>query len=102
MFDVIVVLTSLSWVLIILNVADAITTYIALSKDGVTEGNPIIKYLIDRIGVIGALLLAKGSVVVFLLVITLNGTVMPIWLVGPLVVFYIWVVINNIKIASHK
>lgn len=98
MFDPITVLTALAWLVIILNVADAVTTYMALQQKGTAEGNPIMKFFMGRLGLIGTLILTKGVVICALTWLTLNNMLIPIWIIGPLAAFYTWVVINNSRI----
>ena len=97
MFEPIFVLTCLTWVVIVLNVLDAITTYLALTKQGTAEGNPFMKFLMDKFGVVGALLISKVPIIGALVWLVLNEVLMPIWIIGPLAVFYVWVVFNNSK-----
>jgi len=82
-------------ILIALQVADFVTTYLALRRPGNREANPIVAKVIDALGLVPGLLVVKGSVVALLVVAApyLSGFVLV-----PLLAMYVWVVINNIGV----
>ncbi len=89
----------LIYVLIALQVLDAVTTIIALRK-GATESNKLLNKIFAKIGVLPGLLITKLAVACFLLYfreIFQN----PITLVIPLVA-YTWVVFNNFKVIKKR
>lgn len=79
--------------LLTLQAADALTTYRLLS-DGGRELNPLVAYLIAKLGLVPALLISKGAVVGLLLAFTLNA---PNWFPLILCALYTAVVFHNIK-----
>ena len=50
----------LAYLLMALQAVDAITTYLAIGK-GASEGNPIMRKLFEKIGMVPALLVIKGA-----------------------------------------
>ena len=80
---------------LILQVLDIITTMVALQREGLAEGNPYIKKLMDKIGVIPALLLIKGAFIAFLL---WAYPLVPEPVLWMLAAFYVWVIYNNVKL----
>ena len=80
--------------LVLLNIIDAVTT-LAILHSGGREMNPYVDRIMRAIGVIPALLLTK--------VVPLAGLAyfisdVPVWLLGVLVVFYVGVVIHNVRV----
>lgn len=77
--------------LILLQIGDFITTKKGM-EIGLREVNPLLRRLMDKVGVVPALLLAKSLAVI-------GGVVL--WylqqeiVIGALIVFYLYVVINN-------
>lgn len=45
----------------ILQIADGVTTYIALKLPGSREGNPVIRWVMDRIGILPAIVMIKAA-----------------------------------------
>ena len=82
------------YILIVLQVLDAVSTVIALDGGG-HEVNPILKKIMDKIGVIPALVLVKGAAVAFF---WYYREVLPQPLVLLLCLGYIWLVVNNIRV----
>ena len=87
-------------ILLFLNILDAITTYKALTIPGLAEGNPIMKFLMNKLGIIGALLVAKGIVFSMFLYFLIANITITYFITLPVIVFYIFVVINNIKLIK--
>ncbi len=83
------------YLLIGLQVLDLLTTVIALRNPKLTEGNWLLKPLMDKVGVLPALLLLKGMFIALLL---WAAPLVPIEILYVLTVFYCWVVYNNIKL----
>ena len=96
-------MTTILWLLFalfaVLQVLDIITTIKAIDG-GAVEANPIIKALMDKIGMVPALLVSKAVIVA-----PLGGVVWfyPSTLLcgglGGLVLFYGWVCWNNWKLS---
>ena len=80
------------YLLILLQVADIITTIIAL-RGPAHESNPILKKIMDRIGVVPALLLVKGGFIAFL---WYYQAMLPEPLLWLLCAGYVWIVAHNI------
>ena len=80
---------------LILQVLDVVTTIVALQREGLVEGNPYIKKLMDKIGVFPALLLIKGVFIAFLL---WAYPLVPEPVLWVLAAFYVWVIYNNVKL----
>jgi len=78
-----------------LQVWDAYSTYKVLSAGG-RELNPAMRWLMEQFGMVEALLLGKGAVVlvVWWAVSALTETV-ALWLLGGICVFYVAIAINN-------
>lgn len=53
----------LAYLLMALQVADGLTTYLALKK-GAAEGNPVMRKLFEKIGMVPALVITKGALMV--------------------------------------
>jgi len=79
----------------VLQAWDAYSTYKVLSAGG-RELNPAMRWLMEQFGMVEALLLGKGAVVlvVWWAVSTLAETV-ALWLLGGICVFYVAIAINN-------
>lgn len=87
-------------ILLFLNILDAITTYTALKIPGLAEGNPIMKFLMSKLGIIGALIASKGIVFAMFLYFLIANINITYFITIPLIIFYIVVVINNIKLIK--
>ena len=87
------------YVLIALQVLDLLSTVIALRNPKLREANGILKPLMDRIGVLPALLLAKGALIGLLWYWQDQIYVEEIYL---LIAGYAWVVFNNIKLIRNS
>jgi hypothetical protein len=89
-------LLALALLLIALNIADAVTTYVALKRvSSATEGNPVMAFLIDRLSLVGAL--------VFKVVVAGGATYIAYdygaqWVFIVLCALYVLIVYNNVKI----
>jgi len=85
------------YLVIALQVADLITTYLALKNPNNHEANPLVLDVMNAIGVLPGLLFVKGSVIALLV---LAGDLMPMWFLVPLAVLYVWAVWNNLGVIN--
>lgn len=79
--------------LLLLQYYDGLTTYRVLQRGG-RELNPLVRWCINKFGLLNGLLLVKGNLAVLITWTTLVG-LMPVWVLAGLCVFYIWVVYHN-------
>jgi hypothetical protein len=88
------------YLLITLQVLDLLTTVVALRNPKLTEGNSLLKPLMDKFGVLPTLLVIKGAFIGLLF------WAAPLVLVEVLYLLcagYCWVVWNNLKlIRTHN
>jgi hypothetical protein len=91
-------MTILLVLFIALQIGDFYTTY-KIIKSGVGhEANPILAKLFAKIGYVWGLSLAKGfAVVIGLGIAYLSNNLYPM---AILVLFYVWVIYNNIKVLK--
>lgn len=50
----------------VMQIADGVTTYIALKLPGSKEGNPAVRWVMDRIGILPAILIIKAAYIVLM------------------------------------
>ena len=81
------------YLLIALQVADIITTIIALQGPA-HESNPIIKKLMDKIGIVPALVLVKGGFIAFL---WYYQAMLPQAVLLLLCAFYAYIIYHNVQ-----
>jgi len=87
------------YLLISLQVLDLLTTVVALRNPKLTEGNGLLKSLMDRFGVLPTLLGAKSAFIGLLLWV---APLIPVVVLYLLCGFYAWVIWNNLKlIRTH-
>lgn len=86
------------YLLIALQVADLVTTVLALRGKAV-KSNPIVKKVMDLIGVVPALLLLKGIVIALFIYYQDSLQVEIVWI---LCLVYVAVVINNIQVIRKN
>lgn len=79
--------------LIILQYYDGLTTYRLLSRGG-RELNPVVRWCIDRFGLLNGLILVKGNIALLITWTTLVG-LMPVWILAGLCLLYVAVVYHN-------
>ena len=84
-------------VLIALQVADIATTHYVLKTGIGTEANPVLNKLFQKFGHEPVLLTTKGAFIVFLLVVQ---HLIPVWALGGMVAFYLWVIWNNVRVIQ--
>lgn len=83
--------------LMILQIGDVATTYYALKKPGVSEGNGIMAFLMDKLGILNALIAVKLILIIaasFAIIYFPQYATIPMML---LCIFYSWVVVNNYR-----
>jgi hypothetical protein len=87
------------YLLIALQVLDAATTMMFLSRGVGVEANPIMRKLFERFGPAPVLIVVKGAVIAMLWWATTircpQEAVIGAWV---LVAIYVWIVVNNIKL----
>ena len=88
----------LAYLLMALQVADGLTTYLALKK-GAAEGNPIMRKLFEKIGMVPALIITKGALMVgawyWRDAIGMLG-------LGLLCAGYLLVAVNNVRVMRRQ
>lgn len=85
---------TITLILIILQFIDVFTTYIALKNSTLFESNKVVSMLIDRIGLIPALVVIKGA---FIILLWKVSPFVPSEVLLAILIFYCWVVFNNVK-----
>jgi len=86
------------YLLIALQVLDLLTTVVALRNPKLTEGNSILKPLMDKFGVLPTLVVIKGA---FIGLLFWAAPLVPIEVLYIGCAFYCWVVFNNIKLIRN-
>ncbi len=86
--------------LTVLQAFDGWTTYKILRLGG-RELNPIVKWLMDRIGEYEALVVFKTMAIALVWVIALNPTVLTPYILGALCLLYGFVIKNNYDVLSR-
>jgi len=86
------------YILITLQVLDLLTTVVALRNPKLTEGNSILKPLMDKFGVLPTLVVIKGA---FIGLLFWAAPLVPIEVLYIGCAFYCWVVFNNIKLIRN-
>ena len=83
----------LFYVLTVPQLGDIWTTQYALRNIKVAkEANPVVRKLMDKLGILGGLLVLKVPFIVLIWTSTL-----PMWLMLGLIAFYGYVVVNNTR-----
>ena len=85
----------LFYVLIALQIIDLVSTVLALNKPGLVEGNRWLKAVMDKVGVLPTLLIAKGG---FIAWIAYFRAEIPDGIFAVLILGYLWVCWNNLKL----
>lgn len=80
--------------LYILLIVDGVTTYVVINFYGAKEANPIMKFIMDRIGTISALVLSRlvGLYFIVFNMYTGNNVSIALWV---LVVVFLFASVNN-------
>lgn len=82
-------------ILILLGIADGVTTYLALKNPNAYEANKALAWLIDAVGLVPALALFKGiGIVAGVLIARYEAA--PFFLV-PLIALYAWGISKNVQ-----
>lgn len=81
------------YILVALQLVDMVSTIIAL-RGQAHESNPILKNIMDAIGIVPALVLVKGGFIAFLLYFQ---ALLPVALIVGLCAFYVYIVYHNIE-----
>lgn len=55
-----------AWVFYAMQIADGVTTYIALKLPGSREGNPAVRWVMDKIGILPAIVIIKATYIVMM------------------------------------
>jgi len=87
------------YILITLQVLDLLTTVVALRNPKLTEGNSILKPLMDKFGVLPTLLVIKGA---FIGLLFWAAPLVPVEVLYIGCAFYCWVVWNNLKLIRNN
>ena len=82
-------------IVVLLQLADAITTYKALTMPGTKEANGIMRSIFDKVGVLPGLLLVKGPLIALVVIF---ATYIHPGIFFAMSALYCVVVFNNIKI----
>lgn len=88
----------LAYLLMALQVADGLTTYLALKK-GAAEGNPIMRKLFEKIGMVPALIITKGALMA--IVWHWRDVLGALWL-AVFCAVYLAVAVNNVRVARRQ
>lgn len=83
-----------------MQILDILTTKKVLELGGY-EANPIMKWLMDKVGVNQALFGSKLAFIGLCVVFTLHAGVTSLWALFPLNVFYVGILINNLKVIKR-
>ena len=99
--------TYLVYLIIALQIADIVTTHLALTSGKGTEGNGLLAWLMVRIGVLPTLVLTKGLLFGWVLgwaYLLPEISVHPVWLaaLGVMAVGYLFVIVSNLRVLTRK
>ena len=84
----------------VMQIADGITTYIALKLPGSREGNPAVRWVMNKIGILPAILIIKAAYIALMYfgAVQMGADVVMLWSI-----FYVAVVVWNIgKIQKFR
>ena len=87
------------YLLILLQVLDLASTVIVLHNPKLTEGNGILKPMFDVLGVLPTLVVVKLG---FIGLLFWAAPQVPVEVLYALIVFYSWVVFNNVKLLTTR
>jgi len=94
-------MTYLILILLILQLGDAYTTYVAITSGKGQEANPVFKRLIDAIGLVPAIAFFKLGLSGLAIAMYFNGLLVDdaaLYGVGALVIFYFFIVTQNVSV----
>ena len=80
----------------VLQILDAYTTWLAVSRGKGHEGNPVVQFFIDMFGLVPGLVFIKAA----LIAAAWNLDNSPDWVWLSLSAFYAYVITKNMKIAN--
>ena len=81
---------------VLLQVLDAVSTVLAL-RHGATEANPVLRWLMGRLGVPVALVLGKLLMLALMVLSVLWHEWPPEWAWAAMDALYLWVLANNVR-----
>ena len=85
---------------ILTQILDGVSTYRALRRGGVHEGNPVMSWLMNLIGIAPALVLTKGLIIELLVLAWAHGYETALWVIAA---GYVAVVANNLYLGrKHR
>lgn len=87
---------------VVLQVLDVVSTTLALKKPNIVESNKLLKWLMDRVGIVPALVLSKVVAVLIVAAIYLLLPDYRLYLVigvGVTIPWYVYVIVGNFKNA---
>jgi len=85
--------------ILILNIVDIYTTYQAISNSNAKELNPIVRFFIDKLGLVFGLLLTKAIFIAFIIAVY---QYLPIYALIGINILYIAIIINNLIIIKKQ
>lgn len=87
--------------IIILQILDGMTTYEALTNKGAVEANFLLRWFMDKVGIIPALVVTKTVFIGILVAACLFYPSIYLTIVLTLVMcLYVWVVVNNLRVGG--
>lgn len=92
------ILIVLAAILVVLQIVDGVTTYIALGN-GDSEANPRAVWLFNKFGVLPTIVVSKLFISVVVVLLALTGSVIGYFVLLPLIVLYAYVAINNLDVV---
>lgn len=87
------------YILIALQALDVLSTVVALRNPKLHEANWLLKPIMDKLGVLPALLLVKG---VFIALLALYWREIQVELLYALAALYVYVVFSNIRLIRNS
>lgn len=85
--------------LIVFQVLDILTTQKILKLGGY-ESNPVMKWLMDKVGVNGSLFGSKLAFIGLCITVVILAGKTSMWVLFPLNVFYVGIIINKVKVIN--
>jgi hypothetical protein len=85
--------------LVILQLADLVTTYLINSRPGGRELNPVLAGLFRKVGLLPGLLIIKGA---FVALLVWAAPVLHIAVLGLICLGYCWVVWHNVQVLRKQ
>lgn len=82
---------------IVLQLADIVTTYVGLKSRKAIESNGFLARLMARVGVLPALMIIKGVFIGWLLYFS---PLLPVWALGVICAGYCVVIFNNVLVLQ--